>query len=541
MKQLLVIFFLFLSLLCGCTTDADRSRMRSGLDSINQRNRNDQSFTIADVQPYADFFDRHGTSNDRLLAHYLLGRAYYDAGEAPMALQCYQQAIECADTTAKDCDFAQLSRVYGQMGDVFYEQNLYSEQLIAFEDATRYAWHGNDTLSALMFYVQRAYAFEGMQLVDSAIIVLKQSETMFCRHGYCSYAALLYGTLFEMALGKGSVEKARMYMEKYETQSGLFDNQGNIESGREIYYYHKGMLFLKELRLDSAEHYFRKELHNAKDFNNQNAGSFGLAMLYEHRQMPDSSMKYYKYSRAINDSMYLSTETGAIERIHSMYNYTRNQEKARKAEHEIMKVKEKWHQVIIAISIVVVVLITVLLNMYSKRREAETNYKNSLRIIEMAQSDLLTLSTNESAYRELIAEKERIIHEQKNQLQSFHHYRSLSSAETLLSRCKDYAKIELLRNRGGLLTEDEWRMIRKVVIDVFPGYYDFLLSKQHLLTDNEFQTCLLLRIHFQPSVICSILGKSRPTITKMRIKLLKKLFDEDGSSQNFDDKILKIC
>jgi len=32
-----------------------------------------------------------------------------------MALQYYQQAAECADTTAADCDYAQLSRVYAQM------------------------------------------------------------------------------------------------------------------------------------------------------------------------------------------------------------------------------------------------------------------------------------------------------------------------------------------------------------------------------------------------------------------------------------------
>lgn len=34
MKQLLTIFFLLLALVC-CTTEADRVRMRAGLDSIN--------------------------------------------------------------------------------------------------------------------------------------------------------------------------------------------------------------------------------------------------------------------------------------------------------------------------------------------------------------------------------------------------------------------------------------------------------------------------------------------------------------------------
>jgi len=97
MKHLPTIIILLLALTC-CTTEADRNRMRAGLDSINERNRNDQPFTVSDVRPYVQFFDDHGTPNDRLLAHYLLGRAYHDHGEAPMALECYQRAIDYADT-----------------------------------------------------------------------------------------------------------------------------------------------------------------------------------------------------------------------------------------------------------------------------------------------------------------------------------------------------------------------------------------------------------------------------------------------------------
>ena len=128
MKKLTYIF-LSLLVLAGCTTRQEYTTMRQGLNSINERNRNDESFTANDVQPYVDFFDRHGEPNDRLLAHYLLGRAYHEQGEAPMALQCYQQAIECTDTLSEDCDFAQLSRVYAQMGELFYYQKLHLQQL----------------------------------------------------------------------------------------------------------------------------------------------------------------------------------------------------------------------------------------------------------------------------------------------------------------------------------------------------------------------------------------------------------------------------
>ena len=153
MKQTLYIIILCAALaaIIGCTTESDRMRMRAGLDSINVR--------IADMQPYVTFFDEHGTPNDRLLAHYLLGLAYYDHGEAPMALQCYQNAAECADTTATDCDYAQLARVYGQMAQIFYQQSLYKQQLIYQKKAVKYAWIGKDTLAGLMSFEAESFAY----------------------------------------------------------------------------------------------------------------------------------------------------------------------------------------------------------------------------------------------------------------------------------------------------------------------------------------------------------------------------------------------
>ena len=125
----MVYFFAVLAVLAGCTTAGERTRMRAALDSINQLNRSVQPFTAKDVEPYVRFFDRHGSPNDQVLAHYLLGRAYYEHGETPMALQCYHDALDCADTTAQDCDYAQLARIYAQMAEIFYYQGLYRQQL----------------------------------------------------------------------------------------------------------------------------------------------------------------------------------------------------------------------------------------------------------------------------------------------------------------------------------------------------------------------------------------------------------------------------
>ena len=99
--------------LASCSGGGQYSEMRQRLDALNELNRADSVLTVKEcneAQTLADYFDSHGTPNDQMLAHYLLGRCYADMHEALMALHCYQEAISRADTTAQDCDFARESR-----------------------------------------------------------------------------------------------------------------------------------------------------------------------------------------------------------------------------------------------------------------------------------------------------------------------------------------------------------------------------------------------------------------------------------------------
>lgn len=59
-------------------------RMRRLLLLTNAQNKCDTVFRSDSIQRLlVDYYNNHGTENDWMLAHYLLGRAYYEAGEAP--------------------------------------------------------------------------------------------------------------------------------------------------------------------------------------------------------------------------------------------------------------------------------------------------------------------------------------------------------------------------------------------------------------------------------------------------------------------------
>ena len=110
--------------------------MQQELTALQAMNQTDSILTNDSLaQALADYFDRHGTPNEQMEAHYLLGRTHADRGEAPAALAAYHNAIDRAErimvgeripgiTTDTGCNYAQLWRVYAQMGGVYYLQNL---------------------------------------------------------------------------------------------------------------------------------------------------------------------------------------------------------------------------------------------------------------------------------------------------------------------------------------------------------------------------------------------------------------------------------
>ena len=115
-------------------------RMQYLLHRTNAYNKLDTLFhSTNEIQSLADYFEDNGTANEQMLAYYLLGRAYFDIHEAPLALKYYQMASEKADTTDNNCNFRQLSRIYGQMSRIFYQQNLMDLDLKFTDLETKYA------------------------------------------------------------------------------------------------------------------------------------------------------------------------------------------------------------------------------------------------------------------------------------------------------------------------------------------------------------------------------------------------------------------
>ena len=543
-RNLLTVIAILLAFAC-CTTEADRNRMRTELDCINQRNRNDQPFTAADVQPYVDFFDDHGTPNDRLLAHYLLGRAYHEHGEAPMALQCYQDAIDCADTLSTDCDYSQLARVYAQMAQIFYEQGLYRGQLASDQLSVKFAWRGKDTLAALMSYEQESQAYRNLNMPDSLLYICEHVSQLYRKYGYTHYAARALFHTFSTLIHRREFDKVRKYMLIYESESEYFDSLGNIQKGREIYYRIKGLYYLHTNVLDSAEYFFRKELRDGKDFDNQHSGALGLSELYQIQQQTDSTAKYFKYAYSMLDSVYIQRTTKEVERIQALHDYTRNQAIAEK---EKEKASERLSLIYLLVGTVLFLLTLSVIAIFKyreikqKRAILEEKYQLSLDSIQKAQKDISSLKRYREQNHELILEKEKLLREQEivrnTMLQNEKILRE--AAQKQFNSSVIYKRITKLADTGGKPTKSEWQELQDTMFSFYPNFSELMTRHSQNLDDREYKICIFIRAGISPGAIAAMLDILSSIVTKVRVNLLLKIFKIQGTSKEFDSMLRRI-
>ena len=539
MKNLVIVFVLLLTLL-SCTTETRRAEMRGRLQALNALNRADSVLTATDrdeAQELADFFDAHGTSNEQMLAHYLLGRCYADMREAPMALHCYQEAISRADTTSADCDFAQLSRVYGQSSAIFYQQGLYRNKLEYENIASSYAWRGKDTLAALRSYSMKAAAYDQLQLKDSAIYIYKNAIRLLKTYHYNKVAAGFSGTLAKKLIDKGETVEAEPYMQEYEHQSGYFDSAGNIARGREVFYNAKGLYFLKKNLLDSAEYYFRKELLIGKDFNNQNCGSYGLALLYQQKHMSDSAAKYFAYSYAMNDSCFVQMTTHEIEQAKVMYDYSRQQEIAQQESQSAARANNRF---LISLIILLMVLLAASWLYIARRRVMDSLEQTAIELSDI-KTENKVLKQDALSNQRQITENEKRIKQLEKKLGRYGKlvFLGTEKMDNDLKLSSNYQQIKELAYLGKKLSESNWDIVCNLASEYYPAFYDYLLS-QMKVDSTEYQICLLLRLHFKAGEIANMLGVTPPYISKTSTEILENLYGKKGSSKELYKELSKL-
>jgi len=496
------------------------------------------------LKEVADYYDRHGSANEQMRAHYLLGCAYRDMGEAPMALQCYQDAVDKADTLSQDCNYRLLTSVYGQMAEIFHKQNLPTDEIIANRNCQKYSLMGGDSLEYLLSIkaMIKPYFLLGDTL--AMMKVLDDVYQLFLKRGDSLHASRTYGSsvYIDKLVREGRLSEARKRINTYKAKSGLYDNQGNLKGLYSGYYYYEGMYYLKAGRLDSAEHCFRK-LTNNKNYHLEEC--HGLMMLYQQRRATDSIIKYVQeYSDAV-DEQANSRRTETVHQMTSMYNYQRYQQQMDR-EAQIVS-HTRLVATLFALGIVILLFLFYFLfrqyRQFKENKQAEVvRLNNACRRAEDALYIAELENQNKQAKSaDLLAEKAQQINELRTQLDKYvERYMAVkpSDREALMAK-SEIVSLFQEKARWTINTQlpdsVQWReLIAQFKLNL-PTLYS-AIGRGEKLSEQELRACVLLLLNFSEADAGILLNVRPQRLTNIKSRANQKLFG-DSSAQTLIDNI----
>ena len=506
------------------------------------RNKLAMPMSTDSLKDIADYFDKHGDSNERMLAYYILGSAYFDGKDAPMALQYFHEAAAKADTTDSNSDFLTLHRIHVWSAEIFKNQRAFSDAFHENSLAFKYAMKAKDTLNAIITYEQKANIYKLKGNIDSAISIREELYTMYKKNGADKMAAISLGPLITTLAKYNMIEKSGKYLNIYEKESGLFDKYGNIKNGREIFYSIKGYYYLYNNCIDSAIFYFNKCLNTTKSYPSDYIFTYkGLTELYKKLHRPDSVAKYADLARMMTDSAYAQMTTEHLQQMQAMYNYNRYKQTAEEAEKDALRTKYISIIIIMAIMAAAIGGALAVRTYIMRKRRARVNeikeYKRSISELKKARRELDILTENRQTRMEsLIKEKEEEIKRLQKEKAEYEKNKDIAARMTPFA---DEPVVRILRRHA----EKEHVMMsgeeRKMLISLFDSYEEISRLKA-VLSESEYELCLLVKLGFAPSQINMLTGRSLQDIANIRKRMYNRITGKDGSSRDFDRYIKSL-
>ena len=503
------------------------------------------SFTSDSImKEVVDYYDHHGSANERMLANYVLGCVYRDMHEVPMALEYYNKATEQADTTAADCDYGTLYRVYSQMGFLFSKQYLPYQLLDAFGKAEKYAYLAKDTLNAIINYQNKGDAYDYLGKKDSVVAINLRSANMFKRIGDNYNAAVALGCNYSYYIEMQDTVNAKKAFEAYFSTG--YEGNSNYGDAKAFLLCEKGRYYMFVSRLDSAFSCLNQSLKLSKSYSNKAAATKVLAQYYARVNKPVLAMKYALTSSEYNDSDLLAVRESQLQQIQAMYNYGRNQEIARKAEFKAERITMLVY-VLIAGGVVIFLLLTHLyLRQLKKKKEkivvTKQLYDDSLLKLRQKQEELELLRTvNDRKIADVIKEKEQTINKLEDDLKDIrdkYSNSSLSDVDILLKESSIYKRIKYLElHPKETMRENDWIELEETIEQLIPSFIPLLKNRLNVMA---YRICLLVKLEISTSSIAILLGLSSSAISKYRKVMLEKLCGRSGKPKDFDEYIRQI-
>ena len=453
----------------------------------------------------------------QVLATYLLGCCYVQNGKSPEAVKAFNDAIVLADTTSRDCDYNTLTKIYGQLALVYRNQFLSKEEIKAWEQYSKFSFLSGDIYNSIRGQEFKTHPLCVLGDTIGALALSEKCHSYYLEAGYTEESVRVYPFQIYLMLMTGRVREVEPLMKEFENNSGLFDNDGNIEVDRQDYYYIKGLYFMNINDVDSAEYYFRKlSLDEHRYYRYK-----GLLEVYRQHANVDSVVRY---SGLYSDEMIKilnQTSTSAVQQATALFNYNEARRIAESRAHEL--------RLTIIYALIATFVLSIAFFLYYVRSR-KLSYRRQRKIDVLNKMYIETSEKLERMDSEKIFEI-RSLQEEIDTLKNEIKKHSKGNSLGLLMKSEvvtGFIDIVIDRYQNHLLTDSEWSQVRLLMRSYLPSFYGEVI-KSPLLSEQEKQICILAVLCVKSGDMALTMRLSSQRITNLKSSANQKLFGEKNA------------
>ena len=513
-------------------------RMRYQLLRHQAMNKADVPFTSDSLMlDVTDYYDRHGTANDRMQAHYLLGCVYRDMREVPHAIDCYMDAVTKADTVSYEFDYQVLGCVYSQMAWLYHQQLLLTNEIDARKMSMHYAHLSNDTLNAIYEQMALFGAYYLLNKSDSAEMAIRQALSEYQKYGFAQ-EALDASTMLMLLLTEqpSKLQELKQLIDDYDKNSLNFNENHDLPPIHRLFYYYKGKYFEGVNLLDSAEYYYRKVYHPDMRFVDHDPMYRGLLSIYRKRHVADSIAKYAQLYCMVNDSSIAVKDQHLTAQLAASYDYNYYQYQA--FENERKAYRNGLAFVISLFGSLIIVGVGIYLGRIYKKKQEQKRQRmvEEHRMAEfLLKEEFLKAKNVEKVSMMYEQEKTKLIEDINTLTKKIDELKSNEAITAYLGKSQQLADTsivtllkELEKDPRKIMTKSQYNEFEKTVCNYYPNLvYD--LRQTSKLTMKDRQVCLLTALNFRPGTIANLASLSNSQVTNAKAKINMQLFNDPSA------------
>lgn len=489
------------------------------------------------INRIVEFYENHDDKAKRMMAYYYQGSVYRDMNDAPRALKCFQKAVEM-DVPNNDLQV----KAYNQMGYLYAYQGLYDE-------AMRVNQKSVDIYTQLGKEYKASYAFRDL-------------ARMYNMKGEKGKALSYYKRAWQAALAD---KDSTRYYEIWSEAADLYYRIGEVDSARQILlnavhqprirnkahiYMALGDVYETTCHWDSAI-YYRKKAIETGNIHKAYGNYVKLGWMEEKRGNMKEAVEYLQEAVWAIDSISKITQTEALAKVNSLYNYQHTEAENNRLQLE----QERYEKMILMAALLMLIAIMMCTWLViSRQKERQKYWKNEERLNRLKEEAEKANKDSMEANGKKIKELEANLHNTTKEKDELEKQMERLQVEQLkwqnqgiqLSMEKKELAIKALKatevytlfRRVSLgenmeIDAKDWTELRKEVNKAYPGFLTNIQELYPKMSLVETRICMLTKIGMLPAHIAKVLGYSRSSVTTARDRLYKKVFGTEGSAEKF--------